>query len=291
MKQLLNPGKYIVAVSGGVDSVVLLNMLSNLPKIEIVVAHFDHGIRKSSETDRKFVGKLSKQYGIRFEYAEGHLGKNTSEDLARKARYKFLEAAMNKHDAEAMVTAHHQDDVIETMIINILRGTKRKGLSSLKSTEKVIRPLLNMTKADILDYARKHKLQWREDETNQDEKYLRNWVRKNVVGKLSTEQRKKFIEIYKNSERTNTEIDSILNELHYEKDNQLDRKLLRGLGHKEAKELVAHWLRLNEIRDFSAKQLEAIVVNAKVLKSGKTSSINKNNNIKYSKDFLELTKV
>ncbi len=290
MKQLLNPGKYVLAVSGGIDSVVLLNMLSNLSDVELIVAHFDHGIREDSKEDRKFVEDLAKQYNLRFEYAEGHLGKNASEDTARKARYKFLEATVKKYYADAIVTAHHQDDVIETMMLSIIRGTKRKGLSSLKSTDEVLRPLLHMRKKDILDYAKKNSLKWREDSTNQDEKFLRNWVRKNVVNKLDESQREELLNIYENAAKTNIEIDYIFAEIHGNQNVKLEKQLLHELNHKESTELVAYWLRSNDVKEFNSKQIEQIVVNAKTLAKGKTSPINKQTKIEYQDEYLEMIK-
>jgi tRNA(Ile)-lysidine synthase len=86
----LSPGKYVAAVSGGVDSMVLLDLLRNIPDVELIVAHFDHGIRPDSAEDRQLVERVCAQYGVAFEYAEGHLGKKASEATARAARYSFL---------------------------------------------------------------------------------------------------------------------------------------------------------------------------------------------------------
>src|SRR5437764_343012 len=130
---LPKPGKYVVAVSGGVDSVALLDMLARSDDLKLVVAHFDHGIRKDSAKDRKFVEDLAKNYDLPFVYEEGHLGSGTSEAVARGARYDFLHRVKKSHGAQAIITAHHQDDVLETAIINLLRGTGRKGLTSLTS--------------------------------------------------------------------------------------------------------------------------------------------------------------
>src|SRR5688572_27728765 len=133
MKINVAPGKYIVAVSGGVDSMVLLHLLSQHSQSELIVAHFDHGIRPDSAEDRKLVEKTAKKYGLEFVYREGELGPGASEAEAREARYGFLQIIKVKHNAKAIVTAHHQDDMLETAIINMLRGTGRKGLSSLVS--------------------------------------------------------------------------------------------------------------------------------------------------------------
>src|SRR5580704_3560158 len=107
-------GSYVVAVSGGVDSVVLLHRLQKQPGLRLVVAHFDHGMREDSAEDRRFVKALAQAYGAPFVYDEGHLGSGTSEAEAREARYNFLRRVQAASDAQAIVTAHHQDDLLET---------------------------------------------------------------------------------------------------------------------------------------------------------------------------------
>src|SRR5690606_26701133 len=105
--------KYIVAVSGGVDSVVLLDMLSKKTEHELIVAHFDHGIRPDSHEDAAFVQKLAQRYGHTFEMKREELGAYASEATARERRYAFLGALAKKHQA-AVMTAHHLDDLVET---------------------------------------------------------------------------------------------------------------------------------------------------------------------------------
>src|SRR5690606_5271626 len=104
----IRPGKYVVAVSGGVDSMVLLDLLRQKPKLELIVAHFDHGIRPDSAEDRKLVQRVAKHYDLPFVYAEGKLGPKASEALAREARYAFLRRVQAEQGAEAIITAHHQ---------------------------------------------------------------------------------------------------------------------------------------------------------------------------------------
>ncbi|NTW62025.1 tRNA lysidine(34) synthetase TilS [Candidatus Saccharibacteria bacterium] len=166
--------KYVIAVSGGVDSVVLLDMFAK-SNDDLVVAHFDHGIRADSHLDAQFVKSLAEKYGLPFETRRENLGPDASEDVARKHRYKFLREVAGKYGAK-LVTAHHSDDVIETIAINLKRGTGWRGLAVLDSD--VLRPLSHMTKYEIIEYARKHKLPWREDSTNASDKYLRNRIRR-----------------------------------------------------------------------------------------------------------------
>jgi tRNA(Ile)-lysidine synthase len=100
------PGHYVVAVSGGVDSVALLHMLQDMPDVKLTVAHYDHGIRPDSHLDRINVANLAKKYGLPFVYNEGNLGPDASEELARLARYNFLRQTQNELGANAVITAH-----------------------------------------------------------------------------------------------------------------------------------------------------------------------------------------
>lgn len=176
--------QYVVGVSGGVDSVVLLDALAHgrlgvwdgRPRGEIIVAHFDHGIREDSRQDAELVASLAEKYGLIYEATREELGAHASEELARQQRYAFLHAVCKKHDARLM-TAHHADDVVETVAINLHRGTGWRGLAVLDSPG-IARPLLTMTKRDIYTYANERHLVWHEDSTNQDHRYLRNRLRR-----------------------------------------------------------------------------------------------------------------
>ena len=173
--------KYVVAVSGGVDSVVLLDMLASglVPGAELVVAHFDHGIRPDSADDATFVRQLAADYAVPFETKREELGANASEEKARDRRYAFLHDVAKKHKAKIM-TAHHADDIVETIAINLTRGTGWRGLAVLDNPD-IERPLLDKTKAELVHYANEHALEWREDSTNQDTKYLRNDLRQRLA--------------------------------------------------------------------------------------------------------------
>jgi len=166
--------RYVVAVSGGVDSVVLLDMLSRVDGHELIVAHFDHGIRDDSSDDALFVGGLAAKYGYTFEMVREELGPAASEKRARDRRYAFLRAIAQKHDAR-IVTAHHADDAAETIAINLHRGTGWRGLAALDSD--ISRPLLRVSKADLLAYAARRSLEWHQDSTNASDAYLRNRLR------------------------------------------------------------------------------------------------------------------
>lgn len=265
----LHPGKYVVAVSGGVDSIVLLDLLRQKPELELVIAHFDHGIRPDSDKDSRLVQDAATRYGLEFVAGKGRLGPDVSEAKARDARYEFLRRVKLEHGADAIVTAHHQDDVLETAILNLLRGTGRKGLSSLRSTDDIKRPLLGISKRAIRDYAEQNHLLWREDSTNQDESYLRNYVRLRLLPRLDGAAQNHLLQIIRDVAKTNMQLDDELLKLLPTTPESLQRKEIIKLSHTEARELIAAWLRSNGLRDFDRATLERLVVAAKTAGSGK----------------------
>lgn len=184
--------KYIVAVSGGLDSVVLLDMLASLQGPELVVAHVDHGIRPDSAEDAVHVEGLANRYGLPYECARLELGPGVSEETARDARYEALEGIRARHHADGVITAHHEDDLLETILLNFQRGTGWRGLASLRTSEERYRPLLPLSKASLARYAIDHNLSWREDSTNDDVRYTRNYIRHGVLPKLDAATRKKL---------------------------------------------------------------------------------------------------
>ena len=177
--------RYLVAVSGGIDSVVLLDQLVAAGEHELIVAHFDHGIRTDSADDVRFVAGLAKKHGLPFESQRKELGSKASEDQARRCRYGFLRMMALKHRA-SIVTAHHADDVIETIAINLKRGTGWRGIAVMHAQD-IVRPLLAMTKQDIRRYALRKRLEWVEDSTNYSDDYLRNQLRQRISLQLPTD--------------------------------------------------------------------------------------------------------
>lgn len=184
-----------MAVSGGVDSVVLLDMLVKRGNNELSVVHFDHGIREESGEDARFVEGLARRYSLPFFTRREELGEKASEGIARERRYAFLRELAKEQQA-TIVTAHHADDVIETIAINCLRSESWRGLAVL-GAEDIQRPLLSLSKKELYIYAMKHGLEWVEDKTNASDAYLRNRVRKRLAKGLTVTSRQRLLELWK----------------------------------------------------------------------------------------------
>ncbi len=272
MRVKVLPGKYVLAVSGGVDSMALLHLLAQQSlelrsqssekkseirdlssEISLVVAHFNHGIRPDSALDEELVKSVAKRLGLELVVGYGKLGSGASEDRARQARYAFLNKIKQRHRAKAIITAHHQDDLIETAFLNLLRGSGRRGLSAIANSE-VVRPLLGTPKAEIIRYAQQHKLQWREDFTNSDEKYLRNYLRKSLAALSEVDRQKLLISLDKITQ-TNKKLDKEIATLsHYVKqDETINRGKFIGLPESITSELVVHWLREAGVLSYDQK--------------------------------------
>lgn len=291
MEIKLRPGKYIVAVSGGVDSVALLHALQEKPELELVVAHFDHGIRPDSGEDAWHVKNLAEDYDVPFVAVEGELGSGASEAAAREARYVFLRQVRGERDARAIITAHHQDDVLETAIINLLRGTGRKGLSSLASRDDLERPLLEIPKSTILAYAKQNNLRWREDSTNANQAYLRNYVRHRILPRFDEAARSELLRTVQASAQDNIEIDTLLVKyLPGSSAGRLNRLDFSLLPHEVAREVMAAWLRSHGLRDFDSLALERLVVAAKVGQPGSRFDVLRSYEMRVGVDSLALTR-
>ena len=176
--------KLVLAVSGGIDSVVLLDALSKLQPDwgwQIGVAHLDHNVRDDSADDAQFVSGLADSYGHKFFLGQLD-GTSQDEGSMRQLRYDFLDEIADGFGADYIVTAHHQDDLIETTIFNTIRGSDRRGLNALRQKRgRLVRPLLGIEKGRIVAYAHSRGLDWRDDPTNQDASYSRNVLRQHVL--------------------------------------------------------------------------------------------------------------
>ncbi|PRY83739.1 tRNA lysidine(34) synthetase TilS [Alkalibacterium olivapovliticus] len=190
--------KVIIAVSGGVDSVVLLDLVSRLPadtKPNITVAHVDHQLREVSGDDALFVRSLALEYEADVEIykwsKEEHPGSGL-EQAGRTVRYAYFKSLAERIGSEVLLTAHHKDDQVETVLMRLVRGNSLNALTGIVPVRKdenltIIRPLLPYSKSELIGYAEKHQLKWREDETNKASYYTRNRFRQTIIPLLKTE--------------------------------------------------------------------------------------------------------
>lgn len=178
----------LAAVSGGVDSVVLCDLLMKC-KIDFAIAHVNYRLRgEESDADENFVATLAKKLNVPFylercnEETFSSSGENSIQAAARKIRYSFFETACHQHGYSKIATAHHKDDSIETVLLNFARGTGVKGLTGISPVKNnLIRPMLFTTRDEIIAYANENKLQWREDSSNETDKYTRNRFRHHLL--------------------------------------------------------------------------------------------------------------
>jgi tRNA(Ile)-lysidine synthase len=176
------PGAAVVAVSGGGDSVALLDLLHALAPacgLELVIAHADHGIAPDSRAVGQSVRALAERYGLPFELGELHLGPDATETTARRARYAWLRDVQRRLGARYLVTAHHRGDQLETIILRFLRGSAPAGLAGIAARARggLVRPLLPFTKAELAAHAAARGLPVHEDAANRNPRHLRSWVR------------------------------------------------------------------------------------------------------------------
>lgn len=185
--------KLIIGLSGGPDSVFLLHQLAQLQKelrLELIAAHLNHGWRQEAARDEQFCRDLAAQHNIKFIAAHAsefpEVKENGSQEaLGRNLRRAFFKKLSAEHGNAPVALAHHQDDQIETFFIRLCRGAGLQGLRGMKPHDGIyIRPLLNMTKAEILEYLHTNNIPYCIDHTNEHDTYLRNRIRKYALPAL-----------------------------------------------------------------------------------------------------------
>lgn len=183
LNYLKSADKVVVAVSRGVDSVVLLDLLSKVTK-NMTIAHVNHGLRKESDKEEAFVRELAAKYNLSIYVSRLKLTKKTEEE-ARKKRYQFLRRVREKTGSRYIVTAHHLNDQAETILLNLVRGTgPLKVWGMQEAGGDILRPLLNFSKEEILSYAKSKKLKYVTDPSNKDVSFSRNRLRHKVIPEL-----------------------------------------------------------------------------------------------------------
>ncbi len=189
-----NINKIIVGLSGGPDSVFLINMLTQLSvdlNLQLIAAHLDHEWRDNSSDDVIFCRQLCKDLNIKFVSEKlsniklNRKASNSKEEFARDIRRQFFEELLVKYQADFIALGHNFDDQIETFLIRLIRGTSMSGLSCIKAVNNFyIRPILDIKKSEILEYLKINNIFYLHDNTNDQDLYLRNRIRKYIVPNL-----------------------------------------------------------------------------------------------------------
>lgn len=201
--------KILIAVSGGVDSICLFDIFLNLKDdldLQIAVVHFNHKLRKDdSDRDQKFVEKICRKNKIKLfkSFADvRQFSKDKSlslEEAARIKRYEFFENICNKYKYDYLATAHTKNDLAETFLLNLFRGSGLHGLTSIPIRRKiaknsfVIRPLIHFTKKELINYAELRSLKWVEDKTNEDIIFTRNKIRNILIPEIEENYNPNFV--------------------------------------------------------------------------------------------------
>ena len=187
-------------------------LLAMYAHADIIVAHVDHGTRKSSAEDADFVRQKCQELGVKFYETKLELGEGVSEELARKKRYEFLKTIQEK-EGGTLCTAHHLDDVLESIAINLIRGTGWRGLTPFYDNE-LVRPfiILKMWKRGVLKFAGEHEVCFRQDPTNYEAGYLRNRVREKMA-ELDETARANIIELFEKQNELRRKIEKLVTEL------------------------------------------------------------------------------
>lgn len=184
----LPPGRALVAVSGGPDSVALLDLLvrcRDAHGLDLVVAHVDHGIHPDSGRVAEQVRALAMSYGLTAEIGRLELGPEAGETAARAGRYAWLEGARLRSGAGVIFTAHHADDQVETVLMRVLAGSGPAGLTGMASVRgEVVRPLLSFPRAELRGHLEETGLQSWDDPANSDHRHFRAWVRTELLPML-----------------------------------------------------------------------------------------------------------
>jgi tRNA(Ile)-lysidine synthase len=268
---------YLIAVSGGRDSVALLHWLVEFGYRKLTVCHVNHQLRgRSSQADARFVEKLAGKYDVGLELGWANVRalakrKNMSvETAAREARYKVFANIAKKRQCHTIFLAHHADDLVETFLINLFRGAGATGLAAMREISRrriedvdltIVRPLLSVWRDEIDSYVREYRLKFREDASNKSLAPLRNRVRHRVIPYLEkTFGRKIRQSIWRTAMITADEenwIDSQL-PVSADRDDHLSVRDFRGLPTALQRRAIFKWLRAQNVSEIGFEVIERV---------------------------------
>jgi len=286
------PAKRIaVALSGGLDSVVLLDTVcksqAKNKNTEIFVFHIHHGLQKLADDWLIFCEKLAKQYQVHFDFRLLHLSteEGNIEARARAGRYEALADLCEEYGIEDLLLAHHQNDQAETVLLQLLRGAGVAGLSGMpvdkdiQSGSNLItlwRPLLDQSRLELEAYAKEHQLKWIEDPSNQDRKYRRNAIRKDIMPKLEKIQPEAIANLARSAGLLG-EAQTLLDRLARQDGKTIflkdgvQLKQLQELAMKDlpaANNVLRYWLKVNSLTMPSQERLAAWWSDLSTVKAG-----------------------
>lgn len=197
----------VLAVSGGPDSMVMLDIVRRLVfSMNLTVVHVNHGLRKSALRDQKLVEEYCNKYKLSWVVRQADVTgtrakrKGSVEEVARDLRYEILREEARSVGAVYILVAHNANDQAETLMFNLARGAGLRGIGGMREwSEDILRPLLSAEKRDILDYAKKHKVVFAQDESNKSMEYTRNFIRKKVLPELGKINPNLITQLYQTS--------------------------------------------------------------------------------------------
>ena len=264
----------LVAVSGGVDSICLLALLLEIKSvlnITLSAVHVHHGsINKKQKKFQNQAFNMVKQFckknGITLYNKTLSPNKKSSEESMRRERYAFFSECMKENKVDYLVLAHTADDLLETRLIRLIRGTGRQGLMAMAfKNKKLLRPFVDVTRQQVLNYANEKHISWCEDPSNQSSEYsFRNWIRNNWL--LSLEQKRsgalktlaKSIElIVKSSVKEQNRVSYLYNLVVI--DQNINRKGFKKLSHKDRTEVLVYYMRKQHFKNYSLFHIEELM--------------------------------
>ncbi len=257
------PESLLIGVSGGVDSVALLHALA-ATGCKPVVLHFDHGWRAESGADAEWVRGLARKLGLKFVGGKMRAAKKGPREAeARAARYAFFAKVARRLGIRDLVLAHHADDQVETFLMQLLRGSGAagRGMDAVSTRDGLVlhRPWLGVWKKEIVAYARRHKLSWREDATNTDTHHRRNRLRRQVLPYLQKQFGKQVVEnLFRAAEIARAEsewLDALCAKAAREP--ELSVKALRMMSLAQQRRTILRWLQGRGVKDISFADVEA----------------------------------
>ena len=282
--------KHIIAVSGGVDSMVLINlMMQKYPKKDLVVAHFNHHTRPSSDDDEKFVQNFCIQNNLIYKIGHTEPKNHLSEDQARTLRYEFLNNITT--EPHQIYVAHHLDDLVESIAINFTRGTGWRGLAVMDNNF-IKRPLLDGTfeqkiynRRDILKYAATHNIHYRQDPTNTENTYLRNRLRPNTFN-LDHKTKQSLLTLRNKQCRISKDLNDLIKNL-IPTTTAIPRQLFQNLDDDIATEILRQLLQNHEI-SLTRPKLQDFLIAIRTYKPGKKFNLPEDKLVHIHKNYFML---